>query len=155
ALCDNPALESEATAPVRKSRLKKLDRRKSLLDKTDHSTARLNKARQEELLLQLREPLLHVSVVFFLQLRRERRSAVQLAGLVLAREEFLFGPLIVDVGQVGGVDDLLDQMRRNKNDAFVITEHNVTGKHDCLSNLDRNVDADHIHLADRRRMRFL
>src|SRR5690349_6286112 len=67
------------------------------------------------------KPFLQVVLVLFLQ-RRILRRAVDLTRLVLALVELLARPFVVNVNDVGVIDDLLHQRRRNEIHTFRVAE---------------------------------
>ena len=68
-------------------------------------------------------------------------------GFVLARVELHAGPLVVDVGGVGGVEDA-SHLRRNEGDAFPVAHHQIAGHDRDVADADGNVDARERGAAD-------
>src|ERR1035438_1298095 len=103
------------------------------------------------LLAHLVQALRQVLLVF-LQQRRVPRAAVDLARFVLAFIELLARPFIVYVRRIGGIENLLRQLRRNERNALTISYHQVAGHHRHTTDADRYVNPRQRHAADRPRM---
>src|SRR5439155_4637124 len=97
------------------------------------------------------QPLLQILVVFFLE-RRIAGTRIDLGRLVLAGHDLLFGPLIVDVSDVGPVDHLLSQVRRDEVNAFAVAEYDVARQDRGVADAHRNVIAGNHDVAYRCRM---
>src|SRR5205814_3614002 len=68
-------------------------------------------------------------VLIFLDQRRISWRAIDIGRKILSFIELLLGPLVVNVRDLGLVDDLLRQMRRDEKHTLPIAEHDVARHH--------------------------
>src|SRR5271165_1210056 len=98
--------------------------------------------------MNLVQPLLQIFLILLLQFWIAWRT-VNLARFVFSLVELLLGPLVVNVNHIGAIQNVLDELRRDKIHAFAVSNGEIAGHHGNAANPYRHVDPGEHHIADR------